>query len=307
MSARSLVWPQLRRHRLALVSLGVVTVVGLVCAAAPLIAPYGFDAIDLGSIREAPSIEHWMGTDDLGRDLFTRVLHGGRVSILIGLVAAIVGTGLGASIGSIAGYYGGRIDNVLMRVTDVAYAIPTLPLLIVLSSYSGAAAASMALIIGLLSWMGSARVVRAEVLSVREMPYVEAARSLGASNTRIIMRHILPNVMGPVIVGGTLAVGNAIVLESSLSFLGLGVQPPTPTWGNLLQDAQATMATKPWLTIFPGLAILVIVLAINFIGDGLQDAFEPRLRRGTGYGGPGPDGNRGPETSSGRASRGSKT
>jgi len=278
MSARSLVWPQLRRHRPALASILIVGAVALACAAAPLIAPYGFDAIDLNSIREPPSFEHWMGTDDLGRDLFTRVLHGGRVSILIGLVAALVGTGLGAAVGSVAGYHGGRIDNGLMRLTDVAYAIPTLPLLIVLSSYSGAAAASMALIIGLLSWMGSARVVRAEVLSVREMPYVEAARSLGASNARIIMRHILPNVMGPVIVGGTLAVGNAIVLESSLSFLGLGVQPPTPTWGNLLQDAQATMATRPWLTVFPGLAILMVVLAINFIGDGLQDAFDPRLR-----------------------------
>ena len=278
MSARSLLWSQLRRHRLALVSIGVLGVVAVLCAAAPLIAPYGFDAIDLNSIREPPSFEHWMGTDDLGRDLFTRVLHGGRVSILIGLVAALVGTGLGAFIGSVAGYHGGRIDNGLMRLTDVAFAIPTLPLLIVLSSYSGAAAASMAMIIGLLSWMGSARVVRAEVLSVREMPYVEAARSLGASNARIIMRHILPNVMGPVIVGGTLAVGNAIVLESSLSFLGLGVQPPTPTWGNLLQDAQATMATKPWLTVFPGLAILMVVLAINFIGDGLQDAFDPKLR-----------------------------
>jgi peptide/nickel transport system permease protein len=220
-----------------------------------------------------------MGTDDLGRDLLTRVLYGGRVSILIGLLAAVLGTGLGALVGSVAGYYGGRLEGLLMRLTDVAYAIPTLPLLIVLASYTEAAIGSMALIIGLLSWMTTARVVRGEVLSIKEMTYVEAARAIGAGNTRIIGRHILPNVVGPIVVGATLAVGNAIILESSLSFLGLGVQPPIPTWGNMLMDAQATMATKPWLTVFPGLAILLVVLAVNFIGDGLQDALDPTARR----------------------------
>lgn len=219
-----------------------------------------------------------MGTDDLGRDLFTRVLYGGRVSILIGLLAAIIGTGLGASVGAVAGFYGGRLDNLLMRLTDVAYSIPTLPLLIVLSSYTQAAALSMAVIIGLLSWMATARVVRGDVLAIKEMAYVEAARGLGVANPRIIWRHILPNAIGPIVVGATLAVGNAIILESSLSFLGLGIQPPIPTWGNMLMDAQATMATKPWLTIFPGLAILLIVLSVNFIGDGLQDALDPTGR-----------------------------
>jgi peptide/nickel transport system permease protein len=270
------VWRRLRRHRLAVASIGVVAVIATACLAAPLIAPYGFDAIDLSSIRQPPSADHWMGTDDLGRDLFTRVLYGGRVSIAIGLLAAVIGTGLGSLVGSLAGYYGGRIDNLLMRINDVACAIPTLPLLIVLSSYSNAAVASMALIIGMLSWMATARVVRGEVLTIRVMPYIEAARSLGATNARIIGRHVLPNAMGPIVVGATLAVGNAIILESSLSFLGLGVQPPTPTWGNMLQDAQATMSTKPWLTLFPGLAILLVVLALNFIGDGLQDALDPR-------------------------------
>ncbi len=269
-------WRRLRRHRLALPAAAVVTVLAVVCAAAPLIAPYGFDAIDLAAIRQPPSIGHWMGTDDLGRDLFTRVLYGGRISILIGVLAAFVGTGVGSLIGSVAGFYGGRTDGVLMRVTDIAYAIPTLPLLIVISSYTNAAAVTMALVIGLLSWMATARVVRAEVLSIRELSYIEAARGLGLSNRRIILRHVLPNTLGPIIVGATLAVGNAIILESSLSFLGLGVQPPTPTWGNMLQDAQATMATNPWLTIFPGLAILITVLAVNFIGDGLRDAFDPR-------------------------------
>jgi len=274
----AMAWKELRRHRLAVVSFGVVAVMILACALAPLLAPFEFDAIDLGAIREAPSARHWMGTDDLGRDLFTRVLYGGRVSILIGVLSALIGTGLGSVVGSLAGYYGGRTDNVLMRLTDIAYSIPTLPLLIVLASYTQAAAGSMALIIGLLSWMGTARVVRGEVLSIKETAYVEAARSLGATNGRIILRHVLPNAVGPIVVGATLAVGNAIILESSLSFLGLGVQPPTPTWGNMLMDAQATMASKPWLTIFPGLAILLVVLSVNFIGDGLQDAVDPTGR-----------------------------
>jgi peptide/nickel transport system permease protein len=271
-------WRRLRRHRLALVSIGVVALLAALCAAAPVIAPYGFDAIDLDSIRRPPSLAHWMGTDDLGRDLLTRMLFGGRISILIGLLAALLGTGLGTLVGALAGYYGGRLDGLLMRATDVAYSIPALPLLIVLSSYAQGAVGSMALIIGLLSWMATARVVRGEVLAIRERAYVEAARGLGATDGRIILRHVLPNTLGPILVGATLAVGNAIVIESSLSFLGLGVQPPTPTWGNMLMDAQSTMATKPWLTLFPGLAILTVVLAVNFIGDGLQDALDPTAR-----------------------------
>lgn len=272
---RGVAWRRLKRHRLALLSIGVVGALAALCAAAPLIAPYGFDAIDLDSIRQAPSPTHWMGTDDLGRDLFTRVLYGGRVSILIGLLSALIGTGLGTAVGASAGFWGGRLDGVLMRVTDVAYSIPALPLLIVLSSYAQGAVGSMALIIGLLSWMATARVVRGEVLAIRERTYVEAARSVGATDLRILLRHVLPNTLGPIVVGATLAVGNAIVIESSLSFLGLGVQPPTPTWGNMLMDAQSTMATKPWLTLFPGMAILAVVLAVNFIGDGLQDALDP--------------------------------
>lgn len=266
------------RHRLAAVSLGVVGVMAAACAAAPLLSGHAFDAIDLTAIRQAPSWDHWMGTDDLGRDLFARMLFGGRISLLIGLLAAVVGTGLGTLVGSVAGYFGGRTDNVLMRLTDVVYSIPTLPLLIVLASYTRAEAGSMALVVGLLSWMATARVVRGEVLSLKQTAYVEAARGLGAGHGRLLSRHILPNTLGPIVVSATLTVGNAIIVESSLSFLGLGVQPPTPTWGNLLMDAQATMATEPWLAIFPGAAILVVVLAVNFIGDGLQDALDPAGR-----------------------------
>ena len=270
---------RLARHRLAVVSLGVLIVLAAACAAAPLLAPYPFDAIDLAHIRQPPSLHHLMGTDDLGRDLLTRVLYGGRVSILIGVLAALLGTGLGSLVGSLAGYFGGRLDNALMRLTDVAYSIPTLPLLIVLASYTRATDVPMALIIGLLSWMATARVVRGEVLALRETAFVEAARGIGATHGRIIVRHVLPNAVGPIVVGATLAVGNAIIIESSLSFLGLGVQPPTPTWGNMLMDAQSTMATKPWLTVFPGAAILIVVLAVNFLGDGLQDAMDPSARR----------------------------
>jgi peptide/nickel transport system permease protein len=271
-------WDRLRRHRLAVASLLLLVVVTIACVAAPILAGYEFDAIDLASIRTPPSFDHWMGTDDLGRDLFTRVLYGGRVSMLIGVLSAVIGTVLGSAVGAVAGYYAGWVDNVLMRITDVVYSIPTLPLIIVLASYTAATAGSMALVIGLLSWMTTARVVRGEVLTIKEMAYVEAARSLGGTNRRIIVGHILPNAIGPIVVGATLTVGNAIIVESSLSFLGLGVQPPTPTWGNMLMDAQSTMATKPWLTIFPGVAILLVVLAVNFIGDGLQDALDPTAR-----------------------------
>lgn len=272
----SLVWRKLKRHRLAVLSMIVLAIVSVICLAAPLIAPFDFDQIDLSSIRHPPSVGHWMGTDDLGRDLLTRILYGGRISILIGLLAAVLGTGFGTLIGAGAGFYGGRVDDLLMRFTDIVYSIPTLPLLIVLASYTQAGPVSMSVTIGALSWMAAARVVRGEVLKIRAMEYVEAARSLGATSARIVARHILPNAIGPIVVGGTLAVGNAIILESSLSFLGLGVQPPTPTWGNMLMDAQATMSSQPWLSVFPGLAILIVVLAVNFLGDGLQDALDPR-------------------------------
>ncbi len=277
-SPRALAWRQFRRHKAASVSLIAFALMAAACAAAPFLAPYPFDAIDLMSVRQPPSLHHWMGTDDLGRDILTRMLFGGRVSILIGILAAVVGAGLGTAIGAVAGFYGGLVDNVLMRLTDVAYAIPTLPLLIILSSYSQAAVTSLVLIIGFLSWMATARVVRSQVLVLKEMAYVEAARSMGASNLRILARHIVPNALGPIIVGATLGVGSAILVESSLSFLGLGVQPPTPTWGNMLMDSLASKGMRPWLTLFPGVAILVVVLAVNFIGDGLHDALDPTVR-----------------------------
>ena len=273
-----IIWHKFRRHKAAVISGIVLIVMIIVCFGAPWIAPYEFDAIDLRNTRQPPSLDHLMGTDDLGRDAFTRLLYGGRISLTVGIFAALVATTIGAVLGAVAGFYGGGTDNVLMRFTEVIIAIPSLPLLIILSSYTQASVVVIILIIGLLSWMATARIVRGSVHSVKRQDFVMAARMMGCRNATIIGRHIIPNVMGPIIVGATLGVGAAIIIESSLSFLGLGISPPTPTWGNMLQDSQSTMATKPWLTIFPGLAILITVLCINFLGEGLHDALDPTMR-----------------------------
>jgi peptide/nickel transport system permease protein len=277
-SQKRLFWRQFRRHRLALISSAVLLVLAGMVILAPLIAPYAFDAIDPTQFRKPPSAAHIMGTDDIGRDLFTRLLYGGRISLAIGVFSALVGTGVGTLLGSLAGFYGRSIDNFIMRVTDVAFSIPSLPLLIILSAYAKSAIPVMILVIGLLSWMSIARIVRATVLSIRERDFTLAARAVGARDARIIALHILPNALAPIIVGATLGVGGAIIAESSLSFLGLGVQVPTPSWGNMLQDSQSTMSSRPWLTIFPGIAILITVLGINFVGDGLRDALDPTIR-----------------------------
>jgi len=277
-SQKRLFLRQFRRHRLAVISTAVLLVLAGLVILAPFIAPYPFDAIDPTQFRKPPSAAHIMGTDDIGRDLFTRLLYGGRISLAIGLFSALVGTGVGTLLGSLAGYYGRGLDNFIMRVTDVAFSIPSLPLLIILSAYAKSAIPVMILVIGLLSWMSTARIVRATVLSIRERDFTLAARAVGARDARIIGLHILPNALAPIIVGATLGVGGAIIAESSLSFLGLGVQVPTPSWGNMLQDSQSTMSSRPWLTIFPGVAILITVLGINFVGDGLRDALDPTIR-----------------------------
>jgi len=279
LSPGAMFWRQFKRHIAALVSVAVLSLLIVICFAAPVIAPYKFDAIDLRNARQPPTWKHLMGTDELGHDQFTRVLFGGRISLLIGLTAALVGTAFGTLVGALAGYYGGRLDNLLMRFTDIAFSIPTLPLLIVISAFTKSSIPIMILVIGGLSWMATARVVRGSVLSIKQQDFITAARMIGSPDSHIIVRHILPNVLGPIVVGATLGVGGAIITESALSFLGLGVQPPIPSWGNMLQDSQTTMASRPWLTIFPGLAILITVLCVNFIGDGLQDALDPTQRR----------------------------
>lgn len=273
-----IIWGKFRRHRIAVASAVVLLIMAVLCFGAPYFAPYEFDAIDLRNAKQPPSMTHLMGTDDLGRDVFTRILYGGRISMMVGIFAAAFSTVIGALIGALSGFYGGIVDNGLMRFTEIMIAIPTLPLLIIVSSYARASVVVIIVVIGVLSWMTTARIVRASVHSTKRLDFVTGARSIGCRTPGIVGRHIIPNVMGPIIVGATLGVGAAIIIESSLSFLGLGISPPTPTWGNMLQDSQATMASKPWLTIFPGLAILITVLCINFLGEGLHDALDPTVR-----------------------------
>lgn len=262
----------------ARVSAVVLAVVAVACLVGPSLLPAGPDVVNLQAVHQPPSPAHPLGTDDLGRDILVRLLHGGRYSLLVGALAALLSTGLGVAVGGVAGLAGGRVDGLLMRLTDVVLAVPALPLLIVLASFASPGPTSLALVIGLLSWMSTARVVRGELLSLREADFVLAARAMGAAPDRILVRHLLPNAAGPIVVAATLAVGNAILVESAVSFLGLGVPPSTPTWGNMLMDAQASMATAPWLTLFPGAAILVVVLAVNFLGDELQEILDPRGR-----------------------------
>jgi peptide/nickel transport system permease protein len=255
----------------------------LTCLLAPWLANYDPLKTNVEIIRQSPSLAHLFGTDELGRDLAMRLWDGGRISILIGLLTMTLSITIGTLIGSAAGFYGGRIDNVLMRFTDFMLSIPQLFILLIFAqllrttnnpALSGGPA-PIILIIGLLSWPGAARLVRGQFLSLKNKEFVEAARMSGTKNFRIMLRHILPNAASPIIVSATLRVGAAIITESTLSFLGFGVQPPTPTWGNMLKNAQSQMTYAPWTAIFPGLAILVTVLALNYIGDGLRDAFDP--------------------------------
>ncbi len=267
------------KHKLAVAGLGILVLLGLVSILAPVLTPYGYDQQNVALMGQprSPSSQHWMGTDELGRDSFTRVLYGARVSLRVGLLSALVATLLGTLVGALAGFYGHWVDPLLMRFTDVMLSIPLLPLVILLSGILHPSVALLVGIIGGLGWMSTARIVRGQFLKLRSAEYVEAIRALGGSNNRIMFRHILPNTIGPIVVATTLSVGNAILLESALSFLVLGVQPPTPTWGNLLNAAQGWLSQAHWLALFPGLFILITVLAINFLGDGLRDALDPRL------------------------------
>ncbi|MBX3141427.1 MAG: ABC transporter permease [Trueperaceae bacterium] len=268
-----------RRHKLAVASLGLLVVLSLAAVFAPYLTPYTFDGQDVAllGMPTPPSLAHPMGTDHLGRDNATRVLYGARVSLLVGLLSALIATLVGTVVGALAGFYGGATDNVLMRATDVVLSIPLLPLVIVLSGFLRPNLYLLVLIIGVLGWMGTARLVRSQFLSLRGRDFVEASRALGGSGIRIMFLHMLPNALGPILVSTTLSVGGAILLESALSFFGFGVQPPTPTWGNLLNSSRDWLDIAPWIATFPGLFILMTVLAVNFLGDGLRDAFDPRL------------------------------
>ena len=283
MTSGSNVWQRFRHHPGALAGALVLGCLVLSAILAPL-SPYDPETSDIGVRLNAPSWEHPMGTDALGRDLLTRLLYGGRISLSVGVMVVIIALVIGIPVGAVAGFFGGWVDDLLMRLTDAALSLPALLVLILMSAFlrevelpflRSNSVATIAFIIGSLSWMTVARLVRASYLTIRELEFITAARCLGASDLRIMARHILPNAVGPIIVESTLEVGYAIMEESGLSFLGFGVQPPTPSWGNLLSDAQEHLTLHPWLAIFPGLMIFLAIISVNYIGDGIRDAFDP--------------------------------
>jgi peptide/nickel transport system permease protein len=277
------VWNRFRRHRGAIAGALVLGMLVLICLAASF-SPYDPEASQLSEKFEPPSSRHWLGTDALGRDLFTRILYGGRISLSVGGIAVAISLLIGVPIGAVAGYYGGKIDTILMRFTDAFLSLPPFLVLILLASilreveipfFQRNSVLTISLVIGVLSWMTFARLVRAAFLTLRELDFVSAARALGSSDRQIILRHILPNGIGVVIVEATLQLGYAIIQESGLSFLGFGIQQPTPSWGNLIASAQDHFIKYPWLAIFPGLMIFISIISVNYIGDGLRDAFDP--------------------------------
>lgn len=271
------VWRQLRHNRMALVGAGIILVMFLMAAVASF---SGIDpaAIDVSQSLLPPSIAHPLGTDDLGREVLVRMLYGARISLLVGFVAVGISTLIGIILGSLAGYYGGWVDALVMRFVDIMLCFPTFFLILAVIAFLDPSIWNIMIVIGLTSWMGIARLIRAEFLSLRQRDFVLAAQALGASDLRLIFRHILPNAMSPVLVSATLGVAGAILTESALSFLGIGVQPPTPSWGNMLIIGKQTLGSAWWLSVFPGLAILITVLGYNLLGEGVRDALDPRLK-----------------------------
>jgi peptide/nickel transport system permease protein len=270
-------WARLKHNRLAMVGLALVLGLFAVALLAPWLAPYDPNFINLKQVLMPPSPDHLLGTDTLGRDVLSRIIYGARISLLVGFVAVGIATLIGLVVGSLAGYYGGWTDQLLMRLVDLMLCFPTLFLILAVIAMLGPSIWNVMAVIGITNWMGVARLVRAEFLSLREREFVAAARSLGASDARLILRHLLPNALVPVMVSATLGVAGAILTESALSFLGLGVQPPTPSWGNILTAGQANIEIAWWLSLFPGLAILITVMSYNLLGEGIREAIDPRL------------------------------
>lgn len=269
-------WRRFRRNRLAIVGAGLLLVLYAVAAAAPLVAPHDPDRIFLLARLAGPSAEHWLGTDETGRDVFARLVYGSRVSLTVGLLATLLAIVVGTVVGATAGYARGPVDALLMRAVDGMLTIPTFFLALLVLAVFGPSLRNLVVVIGLTSWMLVARVVRSEVLRAQSEEYVAAARVLGAAPLRILGRHILPQAVPSLIVAATLGVAYAIIVESSLSYLGLGVRPPTPTWGNMLSGSQAYIWSRPDLALYPGLLILLSVLAFNMVGDALRDTLDPR-------------------------------
>lgn len=269
-------WERFKENRFALAGLFLIVLLFLISLTAPLVTPYDPDAIDAWHVLLPPSAEHWFGTDELGRDVLTRVVYGARISLMVGFVAVGIAVLIGTVVGLFAGFYGGWVESVLMRLVDIMLCFPTFFLILAVIAMLEPSIWYIMVIIGMTGWMGVARLVRAEVLSLKSRDFILAARVLGASDLRIIFRHILPNAMSPVLVAATLGVAGAILTESALSFLGIGVQPPTPSWGNILTSGKEYIEFAWWLSFFPGVAILVTVLSYNLVGEGIRDALDPR-------------------------------
>ena len=274
-------WRRFSRHRLAVLSSLVLLMLIGVALLAPLISPHDPNRVDVSALKNPPSAEHVLGTDGAGRDVLSRLIYGSRISLWVGLVAAGITISIGTLLGLFSGFYGDKVDFWIMRLTDVVMTMPTLIIIITVVAAVGPSILNVMVVIGVFGWTGTCRVVRGETLSLRERDFILAARCLGIPAGRVVFRHILPNVVAPIIVAGTFFVAGAILLEAALSFLGLGVQIPTATWGNMLTEAQSltVLERMPWLWLPPGILIMVTVLSINFIGDALRDALDPRLRR----------------------------
>ncbi len=275
---RRAAWRRFVANRLAVASTTFLLAMYLVAAAGPLISPYRPDAVDIMNTNAAPSAAHWLGTDENGRDVLSRLIAGARASMTVGVIAMVIAIVIGALVGSLAGYYGRWVDSVLMRFTDGMMAIPYFFLVLIVVAVFGSAFRNIVIAIGVTSWMVVARIVRGEVLRYRGLDFVLAARTLGATSGRILVRHIVPQTVPSIIVAATFGVASAILLESALSFLGLGIQPPQASWGNMLSNAQAYVWENPRLPMYPGMLILCTVLAYNFLGDALRDALDPRYR-----------------------------
>jgi peptide/nickel transport system permease protein len=274
---RGVFWKRFKRNSLSVAGGVIVLLLFLVAALAPVISPHNPDDIDRKHILEAPEWGHPLGTDDLGRDVLSRMIWGARISLAVGFVAVGIATFIGMILGALSGYYGGWPDRIIMRFIDIMLSIPTFFLILAVIAFIGPSIWNIMVIIGLTAWMGVARLVRAEFLSLKEREFVLAARAVGASDFRIIFRHIMINSMAPVLVSAVLGIAGAVLTESALSFLGIGVQPPTPSWGNILTLGKDNMEIAWWLSVFPGLAILVTVIGYNLLGEGIRDSIDPRL------------------------------
>lgn len=265
------------KHKLAIVGLIIILTLILLTIFSGIIIK-DITTTNLMGRFKAPSAQHWMGTDELGRDVLGRIIAGGKVSLSLGLLVSLTSVFVGSVVGAVAGYFGGKVDAILMRIVDFMLSLPQLPILLVVAALIGPGFINIVVILVVFGWMGISRVVRSQVLSIKEQEYIQASRALGVKTPRIIFRHVLPNTLAPIIVNASLACGQAILQESYLSYLGLGIQPPTSSWGNMLMNARQYLTTAPWLAVWPGVFIFFTILAFNFMGDGLRDAFDPKLK-----------------------------